>query len=404
MSVDLFIGRQPIVDRSQRVVAYELLYRAGDEDSARFDDGDLATAQVLVTAFIEFGLEQVVGGQRAFINLTRPFLTGEITLPMSPELAALEVLEDIEADTEVMAGLRRHRKAGYPIVLDDFTWRPDTEPLLALADIVKLDVLALPPEALEDYVRRLRARGLEVVAERVETPEMFERCLALGCEYFQGYFFCRPNVVRGRSLPADRVRVVNLLARIEDPTISVEELERLIVQDATLSYRLLRYVNSAAFALRREIESMHEAIVLLGIRTIRNWDTLLLYSGIDAAKPPELLKTALIRARMCERLAERFGDMEPATAFTAGLLSTLDALLDQPMEGLLDRVPLSAKLKLALLGREGPLGELLARALDYERAHWDALRSRGVDVSVHTDIYLEAVRSGEETSELLRTL
>lgn len=404
MNVDLFIGRQPIVDRSQTVVAYELLYRAGNEDHARFDDGDLASSQVLVATFIEFGLEQIVGSKRAFINLTRPFLTGSIALPMSSEQVALEVLEDIEGDTEVLAGVCGHRKAGYPIVLDDFTWRPGIEPLLGLADIVKLDVLALPPETLEDYVPRLRARGLAVVAERVETPEMFERCLALGCEYFQGYYFCRPNVIRRHSLPANRVRVVNLLACLEDPVVSLEELERLIVQDATLSYRLLRYINSAALSLGREVESMHEAIVLLGTRTIRNWALLILYSGIDAAKPPELLKTALIRARMCERLAERYGGVNPTSAFTAGLLSTLDALLDQPMDRLLERVPLSASLKLALLGQDGALGDLLARTLDYERAHWEALRSRAVHVSVHTGIYVEAIRWAEENSELLRTL
>ncbi|MDN5849627.1 MAG: HDOD domain-containing protein [Nitrococcus sp.] len=404
MSVDLFIGRQPIVDRSQRVVAYELLYRAGDENRARFDDRDLASSQVLVSTFMELGLEQIVGSQRAFINLTRPFLTGSIILPMSPEQVALEVSEDIDPDAEVVAGLHRYRKDGFRIVLDNFAWRPGTEPLLALADIVKLDVLALPPEALEAYVRRLRARGLEVVAVRVETAEMFERCLALGCEYFQGYFICRPNVVRGRSLPADRARVVNLLAHIEDPALSLDELERLIVQDVTLSYRLLRYVNCATFARRREINSMQEAIVLLGRRTIRDWASLMLYSGIDTAKPPELLKTGLIRARMCERLAERIDGVNPATAFTAGLFSTLDAMLDQPMEELLDSVPLSVNLKLALLGGEGPLGELLARALDYERAQWDALRSRGVDVSVHTAIYLDAVRWAEENGELLRPL
>lgn len=404
VSIDLFIGRQPIVDRNQEVVAYELLYRAGNENHARFEDGDLASSQVLVSTFMELGLERIVGSLPAYINLTRPFLTGELPLPMSPEQVALEVLEDIPVDAELMAGLRRYRRAGYPIVLDDFTWRHDTEPLLAIADVVKLDVLTLAPETLTEYVRRLRERRIAIVAERVETPEMFERCHALGCEYFQGYFLFRPHIVRGRSLPTNRAAVIGLLSRIEDPSAPLEELERLIVQDVTLSYRLLRYVNSATFAQRREIESIREAILLLGSRTIRNWASLILYAGIDTPKPPELLKTALIRARMSERLAEHFGALDPATAFTAGLLSTIDAVLDQPMDELLDAVPLSAALKLALLNHEGPLGELLARTIDYERAHWESLRSRAVDVPVHTDIYLNAVRWAEENSELLRTL
>lgn len=398
---ELFLGRQPIIDRRLALAGYELLFRAGEENEARFDDGDLASTQVLVSTFMELGLEAVVGSHRAYVNLTRPFLTGEIAIAMSPEQVALEVLEDVAADQSVLDGVRRLRDAGYRIVLDDFRASPASEPLLALAHVAKLDVLALSGDELAEHVDMLHRLGIEVVAEKVETPEMHERCLDLGCDYFQGYFFCRPQMVRGRSLPASRLAVLTLLARLEDPEVSLEELERLIVQDVTLSYRLLRYINCATFALRREIESIREAIVLLGSRSIRNWASLIVMSRIDTPKPPELLKTALVRARTCELLAERLGRCDPSQAFTVGLFSVLDAVLDRPMAELLDVVPLTMPVKLALLEHEGPLGEMLERALGHESGQWGVRLRQNVDVAVHNRAYLDALKWAQENDDLL---
>lgn len=405
MTRDLFIGRQPIVDINLQVIGYELLFRSSEENRARIEDANLASSQVIVNTYMEMGLELIVGSQRAFINLTRPFLTGDIPLPMSPEQVALEVAQNISVDAPLIDGLKRYRRAGYPIVLDGFTFTPKQAPLIELADYVKLDVLTLSREQAAEDLRQLRAHGVAVIAERVETQVMYEHCRDLGCTGFQGFFFCRPRVMRGQCLPSVRATVLTLLGRLMDPATSVEELERVITQDVTFSYRLLRYVNCASFALRREIVSLREAIILLGSRTIRNWASLILLSRLEPSKPVELLRTVLVRARMAELLALRLGGLAaPEQAFTVGLFSALDAIMEQPMEELLDSIPLSAEIKLALLDHVGELGELLERVLGYERAQWHTLESRAIDIGLHTQAYLEAVHWADESNKLLQSI
>lgn len=405
MTRDLFIGRQPIVDINLQVIGYELLSRSSEENRARIEDADLASFQLIVNTYMEMGLERIVGSQRAFINLTRPFLTGDIPLPISPEQVALEVAQNISVDAALIDGLKRYRRAGYPIVLDGFTFSSKQAPLIELADYVKLDVLALSREQATEDLRRLRAQGIAVIAERVETSVMYEYCRELGFTGFQGFFFCHPKVIKGQCLPSVRTTVLTLLGRLMDPTTSVDELERVIIQDVAFSYRLLRYVNCASFALRREITSLREAIILLGSRTIRNWASLILLSRLEPSKPVELLRTVLVRARMAELLALRLGGLTaPEQAFIVGLFSALDAIMERPMEELLDSIPLSAEIKLALLGHAGELGELLERILGYERAHWRALESRAIDVGLHTQAYLEAVRWADESNKLLQSI
>lgn len=402
MSSDLFLARQPIVAADLTVLGYELLYRAGDEEEARFADGDIASSQVLVSTFLEVGLERIVGSARAYLNMTRPFLVGAVPLPMAPEQVTLEVLEHVAGDAEVLAGLDRLRARGYRVALDDYVPGPTSRPLLDHADEVKLDVLALPAATLAAQVAELRARGLRVIAERVETPEMFEHCRGLGCTGFQGFFFCRPQLVRGRSLPGSRHSALALIAELDDPEIDTRRLEEVIERDAVLAYRLLRYINCASFALRREVSSIREAIVILGLRAIRSWAALILYAHLEEARPRRaLMRTALVRARMAELLARDLEAADPARAFTVGLLSTLDALLGQTLEDLLDSTPLSAEVKLALTEHEGPLGDLLQRALCYERGDWDPLAGRGLDIGAHTRAHLEACAWADEQITLL---
>lgn len=402
MATDLYLARQPIVAADLTVLGYELLYRAGDETEARFEDGDLASSQVLVSTFLEVGLERIVGSARAYLNMTRAFLTGAVPLPMAPEQVTLEVLEDVAADPEVLAGIEALRRRGYRIALDDYAPGSGSERLLPYADEVKLDVLAVPPAELPGLVTGLSARGLRVIAERVETPEMFEHCRELGCTGFQGFFFCRPQIVRGRALPGMRRSALALVGELDDPEITTQRLEQLIERDAALAYRLLRYINCATFALRREISSIREAIVMLGLRAIRSWATLILYARMEEERPRRtLMRTALVRARMAELLARDREDAEPGRAFTVGLFSTLDALLEQPLEDLLDSTPLSAEVKLALTDQAGPLGELLARTLCYERGAWAALETRELDIAAHTRAHIEACEWADEQVTLL---
>lgn len=396
MATDLYIGRQPILDRHLDVVGYELLFRGPGAETAEYPDADLATAQVILGTFSEIGLEQLVGSQPAYLNLTRPFLVGELPMPLSPEQVALEVTtRDVRGDGDLDA-LRALREAGYRLVLDEFRAGRD-EALLALAETVKLDVRHAPPGELERAVARLRQAGIGCIALRVETRAQFEQCLALGFERFQGYFFCRPESVQGRTLPANINALLAMVSQLDDPQADMAALEQIVAQDPAFSYRLLRYINGATFALRREVSTLREALVLLGTRVVRNWAMLMLVAELDYDRPAELFRTALIRARFCERLAADLNACPPEQAFLVGLLSTLDAILGREMEDVLDTLPLNAPLKLALLDHDGPLGTLLDCAIGQESDRITA----AVDAGTFNRAYLDALAWAEENGRLL---
>ena len=387
---NIFVGRQPIFNRKQQVVAYELLYRAGLENSAGNIDGDRATSDVIINSVLDIGLESLVGKRTAFFNLTSKFIRGEHPLPLDSRQVVLEVLETISPDQAIIDGLKRLIDKRYIIALDDFVYSPESAPLLELAHIVKLEVMGLDRTTLSERVAQLRPYKVKLLAEKVETYEEFVLCKELGFDYFQGYFLCKPHVVEGKSLPANRLVILNLLCTLQNPDADIAELEQLIIQDVSLTYRLLRYINSAAIGLSKEIESVHRALVLIGTNTIKNWVSLLLLSRIDD-KPKELMRTALVRARMCEQLAGEAGHREKDQYFTCGLFSVLDALMDRPMDELLAQLPLSATVKQALLQSEGDLGSTLEAVLAYEKGAWQTLADTPLSPQQYRYSYLEAV-------------
>ncbi|WP_127474575.1 EAL and HDOD domain-containing protein [Sulfurivermis fontis] len=387
---EIFVGRQPIYNRKLEVVGYELLYRSSLHNQAQFLDGDQATGEVILNAFLELGLENISGRYPAFINLSRSFLVGDKPLPFSHKRVVLEVLEDIEPDAAVIEALRRLARNGYIIALDDFVYRPELEPLAELAHIIKVDVLGVDPDALTERVAQLKRHKVRLLAEKVESHDEFERCKQLGFDYFQGYFFCKPNIVRGRSRPVNRLVLMNLLAELQRPETDINKLEKLVAQDAALTYRLLRYVNSPCVAIRRKVESLRRALVIIGANTIKNWITLILFTRIDD-KPRELVVTALVRARMCELLGAAYRHEGLDRFFTVGLLSAMDALMDQPMEEVLNELPLVEEVKAALRTRDGHLGHVLEQVLLYEWGAWDKL-CQSLDSLTYRQAYLDAVR------------
>ncbi len=397
---DIYVGRQPIYNRKLDVIGYELLYRSGQDNQAQFLDGDQATGEVILNTFLELGLENITGRYPAFINISRSFLVGDKPLPFSHKRVVLEVLEDIEPDAALIDGLRRLVQSGYIIALDDFVYRPELEPLLELAHIVKFDVLGIDPAVLASRVQALKHRKVRLLAEKVESHEEFEHCKRLGFDYFQGYFFSKPNIVRGRSRPVNRLVMMNLLAELQRPSTDINALEKLVAQDAALTYRLLRYVNSPCVAIRRKVESLRRALIIIGASTIKNWITLILFTRLDD-KPRELMVTALVRARMCELLgaAHRHDGLD--RFFTVGLLSAMDALMDQPMEELLDELPLVEEVKTALRSRDGQLGQVLEQVLLYEWGAWDRL-CQSLDSATYRQSYFDAVRwAGDSLSALI---
>ncbi len=393
-----FVARQPIYDRRLEVFGYEMLFRGADVASAEFADDNAATASTVVTTIADIGLESLVGARTCFVNVTREFILNEFATLLPSDRVALELGRGVAADADVRAKLVELREKGYRIVLDDFVLRDDSMSLLEIADMVKLDALSFSDEQLVDQARELTAQGVRLVAERIENHEAFDRCKEAGFELFQGYFFCQPKTVTGKGVPANRLAQMELVVALQNPDVELEELDRVISRDLGVSYRLLRFVNSAYFSLPRRVDSVHDAIILLGSRNVRSWAMLLTLAEIDD-QPSELVRTAMVRAKMGERIASALGTVDPESAFTVGLFSVLDALMSMRMEDVLSELPLSRDVSNALLAGEGLLGELLSWVITYERGDFGSLDSGSPAAdAILRDAYLEAMRWADEAT------
>ena len=398
---NIFVARQPIYDRNNQLIGYELLYRAGDTDVAEFDCGKLASSQLILNSFMDIGFDGLAGSNLAFINITEDFILDEALTPMFEKQTVLEVLEDIKPSKKIVEGVKRLKGKGYKIALDDFKYSPEYDELLLLADFIKLDVIDLTAEKIVRELEYLKKFDVKIIAEKVETAEMYRFCKELEFDFFQGFHFCKPQLVKHKSIPSNKLVVMNLLKQLNDPDFKFSQIEKALAPDARLTFKLLRYVNSAAFALRKEIDSIKEALVLVGGETIKKWATLILMMQLTEGKPQALLVTALVRARMCELLEEDSG-LSNGKMFTVGLLSLIDALMDMPLVELLDELTLSTSVKLALLDYEGENGELLLNVINYEQGKWNELVERGVDAKAYFSCYMEAVKWADSTIESLQ--
>ena len=399
---EIAVARQPIFDRDLEVVAYELLFRGTAPSSSPALDPEGATSRVLFNTFFELGADRVVGDRLAFVNLSREFLVGELPFALDPTRVVLEVLEDVEPDAEVLAAVVSLRARGFHVALDDYTGDAMHAPFLDVVDLVKVDCMAVEPDALRPLVEDLRGRKLRLLAEKIEQHEDLRHYRELGFDLFQGYFLMRPEVLRGQSMPARRLTLLRLLARLQGPDVDFEDLVELVGQDVSLAFRLLRYVNSAAYAFRRRIGNLREALVALGMERTRGIVSLLAISSIDD-KPSELVQCALIRARMCEQLAKRVDPANAGTHFTAGLLSVLDALTDTPMPTLVSQLYLSEDLAAALLDTGGGrVGEVLSVVRAHERGDWSATWLEGVSTPDLLEDFYQAIVFARTLEQELR--
>lgn len=388
--IPVLVGRQAIFNRRLQVHAYELLHRTGIEGEANFEDGDQATATVISNAFIELGLDTVTGGKPAFINLTHHLITTELARLFPPERIVVEILEDVEATDEIVERVRALKDAGYCIALDDFVYFEHLRPLVELADIIKIDVFELGLEKVALELEKLAEFDLELLAEKVETHEEFEACKDMGFHYFQGYFLCRPQIIQGSKPKDDGLGIIKLLACLNDPKATRQELEQVITNDAKLCYRLMSYINSAAFSLTGVVDSIHHAMTLLGERVVRNWANMVVLSG-KKGKSNEILTTALMRAYMCKSLAEKLKLKDPEEYFTVGMFSVLDALLGMNMSDIVEQLPLSTEITNGLLFHDGMHGQILELSIAYERNPQTVIKSDLVDSICLRQAYLEAL-------------
>jgi EAL and modified HD-GYP domain-containing signal transduction protein len=389
----VFVARQPIFDINKGVHAYELLFRSGLENHYRSTNPDASTLGVISSMFVEIGLDELTGGRPAFINFTRNLLLEDVARLLSPDLVTIEILEDVAADEEVLQACRKLKDSGFRLALDDFVLAHSGNPLLDVADIVKVDFAGTMPEDRRRIVEDLASRRIVPLAEKVETQEEFAEAAQAGFTYFQGYFFSKPSIRQGKALMSTKLAHLRMMEQLNRPEISIDELERIVKQDVPLSYKLLRFISSAWFGLRHQITSVRHALTWLGSREIRKWYYLVCLRDMGCDKPGELLVRALTRARMAEALAQHVGMPRQAQElFLAGMFSLVDVLLDTPMPELVDRLPLSQEIKSALVGQPSPMRQVLDLLTAYERADWDAFAAQAASLRLNADLVPDIFR------------
>jgi EAL and modified HD-GYP domain-containing signal transduction protein len=391
MSTNAYIARQPIVDAKHQLFAYELLFRhSAHAQSARFDNDVDAGISVISNTLVNMGTEWLLKGKLAFVNMEASMLMSSFSTLLPPEKVVIEVLETVEVTPEVLERLTELKEAGYRFALDDFQYLPESEPLLPLASFVKLDVLAHTPAELTNMVKIIRKYPVELIAEKVETPEQFRHCQALGFDYFQGYYFAHPENLAAKIINPVYATVVQLLEKVRQGA-DAKDLEALFKKDVALTFKLLRYINSAGFGLSCEVQSIRHAVSILGMQPLYRWLTLLLVTAGGAPTMPTLARTAITRGRLCELIGKiclSKGDQD--NLFIVGVFSLLPAFLEMPMDQVLDRIVIPEKLVDALADRTGIYGPFLALTEAVESGNVDLLESLASSLMVTPNQVSEA--------------
>lgn len=363
-----YAARQPILTADQQVYGYELLFRDSLENSFTSNDPDAASRNVLDSSIL-MGLDVLCDGRRAFINCTRDLLLrGYITL-LPPNQTAVEILETVQPDELVISTCRRLKDSGYMIALDDFSENDPREPLVEVADVIKIDMRATPIDACAAIVKRYANPRRRLLAEKTETREEFQAARKAGFSYFQGYFFRKPEIVQAREIPANRVNYLRLLQAISQPEADPRRIEEILKGEASLCYRLLRYLNSPIFGFRQEVKSVRHALTILGDREMRRWIRLVTTLTAGQNKPTDLILTALTRARFCELISTKVNHGS-SDLFLVGLLSVMDAILEMPMGLVLDGIAVEPEARAVLLGEQCSLTPIYDLMLAQEAGEW----------------------------------
>ena len=391
----IFVARQPIFDRKMKVWGYELLYRhAAGSAEAVISDGDMATSQVIADG-VTLGRTGLSPGEKTLVNFPTKLLLEGFGFALPPESCVVEILETVLPTPEILEALGKLKQAGYTLALDDFVGQPELAPLLVLADIVKVDVLATPVDELEGLAAKLNDGKRMLLAEKVEDQAMHDKALGLGFSLFQGYFFQKPELVKGRKMSSSQMSKIKLLKELADEDYDTGQVSRIIETDLSLSYRLLRYINSASFGRRDPIESIRQAIMILGQRNLSKWMQAVLMSDLNPTpKGRELVFMSVKRAKFMEMVgrALRVPPARPDALFVLGLFSLLDSLLGQPMGEIIKDLPLSEDLSAALLGGHNEARQLLNLAQDMEHADWKGAQQylAAIDLPARTASALNA--------------
>ncbi len=398
--METYIARQPIFGRRRRVFGYELFFRSGLENVFTHADPNQATSKVMVDSFLLFNIFTLTGGKKAFINTPRDILLSDFLFLFPKELIVVEILESVDPDSAVIAAIKKLKKAGYALAIDDFVYSEKTAPFLELADFIKVDFLKTSMEERKTLPKRIPSKKTKLIAEKVETPEMYQEGLELGYHYFQGYFFSKPKILTGKDIPGYKTHYLQILQEIHRPEMDLERLEDYIKREVSIAYKLLRYINSAFFSLPNKINSIKQALILLGEKRVKNWISLVALANMGKDKPEELAVWSIVRAKFCESMGPSFLlDQRADDLFLMGLFSLIDAFLDRPLPDILQEIPIEGSIKDALLGEKNPLLDVYLYALDYEKGSWEEITHQqskfAIEEYLPLRLYLEAVQWGQ---------
>ena len=396
VGIQKFMARQPIFDLSRSVLGYELLFRSNLENYFHpASNGN--TSECIVDNCLLFGLNALAGGRKAFVNFTREALIQDYPMLLPSKQIVVEILEDVRPDDQVLAACRRLKNAGYTIALDDFIYSQESHALTEFADIIKVDFLTTPPDERKALAHQFSPLGIKMLAEKVETQSDIVTAQKMGYTCFQGYFFCKPQMMSAREVPGFKLNYLRLLQAVNRTDLELPEVEEILRQEPSLLMKLLRYLNSAYFGLRGQITSIRHALTLLGENNVRKWTSVVALLDLANDKPAELVVISLVRARSCELLARPLRMRERETdLFLVGLLSVMDAVLGRSMADVLAEMPVVDEIKTALLGGSNRLRTVLDSVIAQEMGNWHDLRicakQMGVDEDVLPQTYLQAVQ------------
>lgn len=374
--MDIFLARQPIFDRDLQVLAYELLYRSDAKAiKSEFQDGNRATSQVIAQSVLVTNFERLVSNKRAFIHFTPELILEEIPLLFDKGRIVIELSAIQTPDEKLLGALALLKSRGYTIALNDALADGASGAMLALADILKVDIQRSGAAVVGALAQQFKQTKVKLLAEKVETRQDFHEALTLGCAYFQGYFFAKPDTVKSKDIHPLSATYPRLLKLLSNPETSYDQLAAVIESDVALSFKLLKLINSAAFYRRSRIQSIQQALVLLGLKELRKWVMILMLQDAAQDKPDELLTTVLIRGRMMELIAKRnkLGSIE-TECFLTGTLSLIDVMTDQDMPMVIQELSLSEGMSRALVLKEGLLGALLGLVVSYEQTEQEDMQ------------------------------
>lgn len=395
-SYQIHVARQPIYNANMRVYGYELLYRssAGESSFNPKVNPDQASSRVIINSFHSIGIDKLTGPRKAFINFTGKLLNCEIATLFSPEKLVVEILESAQTDPQIVNKCAALKRRGYRIALDDFTYFPGCEPLVELADFVKLDFMRTSPQELRQLSRMLRRPGLALVAEKVETREQFVFAQQLGCSFFQGFYFSKPVVFSNRDVQPITNNQLKLLSIVNKDEFELHEVSEVVQSDLALTYKLLRLVNCVAFGFRYRIRTVHHALVALGMKEVRKWVTLIAMMDAHNGQGNELVRASLIRAKLLEEIALQrgMGVNDANDLFMLGLLSMMDVIMDKPYEEVLGGLSLDERVRSALVSRVGAFSPYLMLAENYETANWEGVFEISAKLTIQHQVMTRAYR------------